>query len=59
MDYGYLVEKARQGSLGTDDQNYQALMRQANAGVQDAVNLLAEIRAAGGANPRIGTNRAV
>ena len=49
MDIEQLVTKAQRGTLATDDQNYQKLVRQAGQGVQSAKNALERISQAGGA----------
>jgi hypothetical protein len=52
-----LVSKARSGTLASNDQDYQALVRQARQGVQAAKNALERIDSAGGANGRASVNK--
>gem|GEM_PF-4741213 len=52
-----LVNKARTGSLATNDPDYQALVQHANAGVQSAKNALDRISQAGGASSKVSVNR--
>jgi hypothetical protein len=54
-----LVQKARTGRLGTNDQDYQALVRRANQGVQDAQNALSRIDGAGGARSGVSSNKVI
>lgn len=54
-----LVAKARTGSLAANDQDYQALERQANSGDQTARNALDRIDRAGGARSDVSVNKVV
>lgn len=55
IDVQNLVDLARDGNLGTDNQAYQRLQT-LGRNVQTARNALDEIRQAGGARTDVGTN---
>lgn len=54
-----LVTKAQRGTLAANDQDYQALVRQAGQGVQSAKNALSRIDGAGGARSDVSANKVV
>ena len=59
MDIEGLVTKAQRGTLATNDQNYQTLVRQAGQGVQQAKNALERINQAGGARSDASANKVI
>jgi hypothetical protein len=54
-----LVDKARSGSLATNDPDYQTLVRQAGQGVQSAKNALDRISDAGGARRNVSVHKVI
>ena len=54
-----LVTKAQSGTLATNDQDYQALERQARQGDQTAKNAMARIDRAGGARDDVSVNKVI